>query len=577
MSEWPTSNDYTAAIQNPQICFRDSDLKNCKSEVHHLTRMPKVWTGNFAQVYELKNGSRHWAVKCFTRSSSDVRRRYSTISNAIISANLPYFVNFLFIDDEMLVAGRRYPIVKMEWVQGQQLDKFIEANLYKPRTLLDLGSRLIQMVKALERNGLAHGDIQHGNVLLKNNELKLVDYDGLFVPDFRGTSAPEKGLSSYQHPLRNERYYDSTLDRFPVLVACTALCALAVDPSLWYEFSNGENLLFKKEDFENPNSSRLFSKLRISTDSQVKVLAELLRVASINNPKEVVLPSEEILSATTILKPWWVKPATISSASALTIQQQTMPLAGTLSMLKKHSTFLACTMASLGFFVIYMLDSIGGVTFSWLAIATFVTYLIERYAFFKKLPVFARRNELSKRLRELNSENNLKVAEQNKLQSEPARLSNMENQEKAAALKEYKERELMNALAKIDITRLITLRGFGPYVIGNLRASGIYNAADLRAKRWYSVRGVGTVKSDQIRNWLNQLATSAERNIPQTLPHETEIRIVSKYAQQRQNVINQLSSIGQRINLLRSELSQRQSEFDQLYIPSFGEFLKHNL
>ena len=342
MSEWPASNDYTAVIQSPQICFRDADLRNSKPELHALTRMPKVWTGNFAQVYELKNGTKRWAVKCFTRSSSDVRRRYSVISNAIVSSNLPYFVGFRFADDEILVGGKRYPIVKMEWVEGQSLDKFIEANLYRPQTLLDLASRLAEMVKALEAKGLAHGDIQHGNVLITNNELKLVDYDGMFVPDFKGTLAPERGLPSYQHPLRNDQFYDQTLDRFPLLVICTALCAIAVDPSLWYEFSTGDNLLFTKQDFERPDSSRLFSRLRNSTDSQVKTFAELLRVASKNKPTEVSLPSGTISTPASMPKPWWVArtptATTPSKPPGSTVSQTAT--ASIVSEISKHRSFI---------------------------------------------------------------------------------------------------------------------------------------------------------------------------------------------------------------------------------------------
>ena len=58
VSTWPSSNDYTVAVQSPQICFRDSDLKNAWLERNKLTRMPKVWTGNVAQVYELAGRQR---------------------------------------------------------------------------------------------------------------------------------------------------------------------------------------------------------------------------------------------------------------------------------------------------------------------------------------------------------------------------------------------------------------------------------------------------------------------------------------------------------------------------------------
>src|SRR5207244_4636131 len=105
MSDWPSSNDYTIAVQNPQLCFRDADLSGGIVECNSHTGMPKVWTGNFAQVYEIRTASARWAVKCFTRSSAEIRKRYSEIAKALAKARLPHFVHFTFADDEMLANG----------------------------------------------------------------------------------------------------------------------------------------------------------------------------------------------------------------------------------------------------------------------------------------------------------------------------------------------------------------------------------------------------------------------------------------------------------------------------------------
>src|SRR5689334_2053901 len=118
--------------------------------------MPKVWTGNFAQVYELNTSGTRWAVKCFTRSGTDLTGRYSEISKAIASSQLPYFVDFKFLPDEILVNGKRYPVVKMQWVEGQSIDKYVEANLFRPQALLDTATALLKMVRELEECQLAH-------------------------------------------------------------------------------------------------------------------------------------------------------------------------------------------------------------------------------------------------------------------------------------------------------------------------------------------------------------------------------------------------------------------------------------
>src|SRR5581483_5517227 len=179
--------------------------------------MPSVWSGNLAQVHALQLGAKRWAVKCFTRSSPDIKRRYAAIASAVAAARLPFCVGFQFLDDEILVNGRRYPIVKMDWVSGTTLDAFVKTHLTDPSALVSIARQLLQAVHSMEACGIAHGDLQHGNIILTTQGLKLVDYDGIFVPAFRGQEAPELGLPGYQHPRRSARDYNARLDRFAVL------------------------------------------------------------------------------------------------------------------------------------------------------------------------------------------------------------------------------------------------------------------------------------------------------------------------------------------------------------------------
>jgi hypothetical protein len=289
MTGWPSSTAYTIAIQNPQACFRDADLRSARV-ARLLTGMPKVWTGNYAQVYELEGDSGRWAVKCFTRSARDVRDRYRHVAAALARSHLPCFVDFDFLDDEMLVGGARHPVVKMRWAEGQPLDQFVASSLHRPRALLVMAARLLSLVRELERHRLAHGDLQHGNVVITRTGVTLVDYDGMFVPTFAGSHAPEAGLPCYQHPARSAADYGVGLDRFSTLVICTASAALAADPGLWDEFGTGDNLLFTSDDFRDPQQSRLFQKLRASDEPDVRALAASLEAACAQRPLDVRLP-----------------------------------------------------------------------------------------------------------------------------------------------------------------------------------------------------------------------------------------------------------------------------------------------
>ena len=107
---------------------------------------------------------------------------------------------------------------------------------------------------------MAHADLQHGNVILvpgrKDGALaiKLIDYDGMWVPALAGRDSGEVGHANYQHPQRlKEGTYSADVDRFPLLVVATALRGLMVaGRALWDQFDNGDNLLFKESDLRNP-------------------------------------------------------------------------------------------------------------------------------------------------------------------------------------------------------------------------------------------------------------------------------------------------------------------------------------
>jgi hypothetical protein len=71
----PSPNDYLAAIQNPRNCFADPALASGETVLTPLG-LPKVASGNFAVVFQVRVGQARYAVKCFTRRSEGQQRRY---------------------------------------------------------------------------------------------------------------------------------------------------------------------------------------------------------------------------------------------------------------------------------------------------------------------------------------------------------------------------------------------------------------------------------------------------------------------------------------------------------------------
>ncbi len=211
----PSDSDYNGAIQNPGTCFQDVDLRAGNVELMPTLPLPKARSGNFATVYKVVSRGTAWAVRCFTRAiPQDQQRRYEEISRAVAAANLPYFVGFSYLPQGIRVGSQWFPIVKMEWASGEPLDSYVARRLTAPRALSELAVAWVEMTAALERAGIAHGDLQHGNVLVSNGALRLVDYDGMFVPSLVGSRAAELGHRNYQHPCRDDAHFGPWLDHF---------------------------------------------------------------------------------------------------------------------------------------------------------------------------------------------------------------------------------------------------------------------------------------------------------------------------------------------------------------------------
>lgn len=266
---WPTSQDWNEAIQNPRTAFSDADLQASQPVLTALG-MPRPFSGNFADVYQVTGpDGRAWAIKCFTRPvPSDMERRYATIAGHLNQAQLPFTIPFQYLPQGIRSRGQIYPVVKMPWVDGMPMNQFVREHLHRATLLEAMLARWVKLCRRLRETGMAHGDLQHGNVLLvpgKANtlELKLVDYDGMFVPALAGQPSGEAGHAAFQHPERQTRViYSADLDRFPHLVVATALRGLLIGgESLWKEFDNGDNLLFTREDFLQPGRSRVFRTL----------------------------------------------------------------------------------------------------------------------------------------------------------------------------------------------------------------------------------------------------------------------------------------------------------------------------
>ncbi|RRJ95812.1 serine/threonine protein kinase [Opitutaceae bacterium TAV4] len=269
----PTSDLYHEAIQNPRLVFTDQQLKT-GTVVKDGFGLPEVAGGGFALTYRIKTPDvgKDFAVRVFHKESNEIANRYQHISNFLNSTRSPYFVGFEFQPEGILVQGTRFPVVRMEWVEGQTLGTVIDDNVGNSGRLMQLRTDICRLGEHLAQKRIAHGDLQIDNILVAKTGLKLVDYDGMFVPGMPFRQSSELGHRNFQHPERAEQHFDHALDRFSLILLDFSIELASACPAIYRKFNTGNNIIFTTADMQSPGSSEVFRSL--FADATFKISAK---------------------------------------------------------------------------------------------------------------------------------------------------------------------------------------------------------------------------------------------------------------------------------------------------------------
>src|SRR5919107_3342318 len=283
-NSWPTARNYAEAVQCPAVCFAEPALRRMLPAVDRLG-MPLVTSGQFAYVFKLNPegaAGEALAVRCFRGYLGDRAERYSALDARLEAHRIGALPRFKYLPQGILVAGRRYPVLVMEWVEGPTLDVYLDEAVGRGEAVLHMADEWVKLMGELREASIAHGDLQHGNIIVEGGRLRLVDLDGMYVPALRGFKASEVGHQHYQHPARDVSHFSADTDNFSALVVYVSLISLAERPELWQEHHD-ENLLFTRADFADPEASALFPKIEAIGGEHAR-LAEALREACNSDP-----------------------------------------------------------------------------------------------------------------------------------------------------------------------------------------------------------------------------------------------------------------------------------------------------
>ncbi len=260
---YPSFEQYNNAFSAHQQLLFDPELRSGAVAKTGLGT-PLAISGGFALTYTIKSGAKKYAVRCFHRESIALERRYLAIARRLVQLRSPYFLDFEFQPKGIRVDGNAYPIVKMAWAQGVTLGEFLEDNHGNKVALMRLSASLLALSTFLEKERVAHGDIQPGNMMVSGaGAIQLIDYDGMFVEDIRDLGSSELGHINFQHPDRKAKNpFGPSMDRFSLIALSLAIKALNEDPALWGKTNSEiDAIVFRANDFVDPASSSAFSEL----------------------------------------------------------------------------------------------------------------------------------------------------------------------------------------------------------------------------------------------------------------------------------------------------------------------------
>ena len=278
-SPWPSATDYVAAMQHPRLVFRKPALQAATFEVDMLG-LPDAATGSNAVVFKARVAGIDTAVRCFTSEAGRSRDRYETLVQHRQSFNLSNVAEARWTDEAITVKRHVWPVVQMEWVQGRTLDEYVRFLCdQQPDSLGELADEWLALLEQLSSGRMAHGDLQHGNVLVDSAaRLRLVDLDGVWVSTSNATQPPDEyGHPCYRHPQHvGPAHWGPYMDTFPGLLIYMTLLVLREKPELWRQYNNGSNLLFVADDLRRPQRTPLWTDIKQSRQVEVRQLNDLL-------------------------------------------------------------------------------------------------------------------------------------------------------------------------------------------------------------------------------------------------------------------------------------------------------------
>ncbi|MFI3319375.1 MAG: WG repeat-containing protein [Rikenellaceae bacterium] len=193
--------------------------------------------GNSVVVFKVRWRGEQYAMRCYMKGGAHLREIYGD----------GYYPAELCVEEPFTMRESWIDVVMCRWEGGESLSCTVAEAVRRDdrETLASLSHNFDILALEMLRSEWSHGDLSGENIIVTpSGELRLIDFDSKFLPEFEGEVGTSRGTQAYQSPRRGCEDFNRHTDDFSLALISTALKMLSIDPSIYNLYPYEDGLLF---------------------------------------------------------------------------------------------------------------------------------------------------------------------------------------------------------------------------------------------------------------------------------------------------------------------------------------------